>query len=191
MLTQQQVRQMEHPALIQRREELVAEYIALEHALMLWAVREALEVQDELPFAAAAAAEAAAAAARRPPESPGGPAEAAAEEQQRIAALKKAEEEAAASGECLYSTMMEDLFFVLQASVSRALRSGDSLALCALVNHVAAALRCEVLAALRQCLESSKGPYVFFVQDEHRLSCYSIVKALEAKAEGKPLPQKL
>ncbi|XP_026191288.1 uncharacterized protein LOC34619535 [Cyclospora cayetanensis] len=189
LLTPQQVLQVEHPALMQRREELVADYIALEHALMLWAVGEALEVQDELPFAAAARSVSEnSLGLSLPVSSSEAPA---VSQEELLASLRQAEEEAVDGGECFYSTMTEDLFFVFQASVSRALRSGDSLALCALLNHVAAALRCEVLTALRSCLEASKAPYAHYVQDEARLKDYSIINALEARFEGRPLPDKI
>lgn len=87
----------------------------------LRAVVEALEVQDELPFAATALGSVdpplGVPSASLLPNS-----NAALNREQQLAALRQAEAEAIEGGGCLYSTMIEDLFFVFQASVSRALR---------------------------------------------------------------------
>ncbi|KAF8822811.1 hypothetical protein IE077_002535 [Cardiosporidium cionae] len=62
------------------------------------------------------------------------------------------------------STMVEDLFFIFEGSIFRAIRSGDVYAACAVVNHVISFLSLEVRNYLESKAKRSKEYYADYVQ---------------------------
>lgn len=134
------------------------------------AVREALEHNDELPFASAVTQEDEEKGSAEPRDAAS-----------TLRALAEAEA-AAPPAECLYSTLADDIFFVFEGTLCRALDTKDVFAACALINHIAAAIKTPIFAKLKENLEASKRFYAHFVQASSSL--LSEAQALSAVVQN-------
>ncbi|PFH35855.1 hypothetical protein BESB_055060 [Besnoitia besnoiti] len=160
--------------LMKGREELMAHYVSLENAFIIGSVDQALNVADEIPLLPAGA--------RAEEVEVGGDGFA----PWGAFGGEKEEEE---DDERLYSTVIDDVFFILTKSVLRAINSLDVLAVCAVVNNVCAVLSSDVKAKLRRNLEESKAYYANYIKHEPHALRYSLGESLReifGRREGQP-----
>ncbi|CBZ54493.1 conserved hypothetical protein [Neospora caninum Liverpool] len=172
--------------LMKGREELMAHYVSLENAFTIGSIDQALNVADEVPLQSAWEAEHA--------QGAGGSAVAGFYEghggcQFSPWAGGASVPEKDEDDECFYSTVVDDVFFILNKSVLRAIGSLDVLAVCAVVNNVCSVLSSEVKAKLRGNLEESKTYYANYIRLEPHALRYSLAESLREvfeRQEGPP-----
>ncbi|KFH13703.1 COG4 transport protein [Toxoplasma gondii VAND] len=144
--------------LMKGREELMAHYVSLENAFIIGSIDQALNVVDEVPLQSAWEVE-----QSRGSVSGflGGSGDAQYAPWLGSSSEPEKEDE---DDERLYSTVVDDVFFILNNSVLRAIGSLDVLAVCAVVNNVCSVLSSEVKMKLRKNLEESKTYYANYIR---------------------------
>ncbi|EPR61924.1 hypothetical protein TGGT1_212150 [Toxoplasma gondii GT1] len=169
--------------LMKGREELMAHYVSLENAFIIGSIDQALNVVDEVPLQSAWEVE-----QSRGSVSGflGGSGDAQYAPWLGSSSEPEKEDE---DDERLYSTVVDDVFFILNNSVLRAIGSLDVLAVCAVVNNVCSVLSSEVKMKLRKNLEESKTYYANYIRQESHALCYSLAESLRdvfERQEGPP-----
>ncbi|KEP67268.1 UNVERIFIED_CONTAM: hypothetical protein HHA_212150 [Hammondia hammondi] len=169
--------------LMKGREELMAHYVSLENAFIIGSIDQALNVVDEVPLQSAWEVEQARG-------SVSGFFGGSGDEQFApwLGSSSEPEKEDE-DDERLYSTVVDDVFFILNNSVLRAIGSLDVLAVCAVVNNVCSVLSSEVKMKLRRNLEESKTYYANYIRQESHALCYSLAESLRdvfERQEGPP-----